>query len=248
MTTTVNIALLGAPGSGKGTQAEMIAKELHLPHVATGDLFRDHLKQQTALGLLARTYMDRGELVPDDVTDAMVEERLTRQDTGQGFILDGFPRTLRQAQALTEILRQLGRRIAGVAYLNVPDAEIVQRLSGRWICRHCQAPYHARFKPSARPGRCDICNEALHQRDDDQPRTVLARLRTFHAQSEPVIQFYRGAGLLWEIDGSGTVETVASRVAASVVRIQESLRGCEFDDPRCNPGEIALATGGNGGI
>jgi adenylate kinase len=208
--------LLGAPGSGKGTQAEQLSRQLNLPHIATGDLFRENLKNQTELGQLAKAYMDRGELVPDDVTEAMVRERLARPDTQAGFILDGFPRTLPQAEALTEIMTGLQRRIDGVLYIKVSDQEIMDRLSGRLICRNCQATYHLKFKPPAQPGICDRCGGPLYQRDDDNPETVGARLKTFHTQTEPVIDYYRQAGLLIEISGEGAVSEITAKVLTAV--------------------------------
>jgi adenylate kinase len=220
----LDLVLVGAPGSGKGTQALALAKELLLPHIATGDLFRENLKQQTELGKLARAYMDRGELVPDDVTDAMVEERLSRADTRDGFIMDGFPRTLHQAEALREILEGQHRHVAGVIHLQVPDQEIVQRLSGRWICRQCQAPYHLQFKPPRKPGVCDACGGILYQRDDDKAETVAARLKTFHAQTKPVIQFYHNAGLLLEVNGTGSVTDVTDRTLKAAREIQQRIQ------------------------
>ena len=211
--------LVGGPGSGKGTQAEQICKQLNLPHIATGDLFRDNLKRQTDLGKLAKTYMDRGELVPDDVTDAMVQERLGRPDTAAGFVLDGFPRTMHQAEALTEMIAHLGRRLAGVIYINVSDEEIVNRLSGRLICRNCQSPYHTQFKPPAKPGICDLCGGPLYQRDDDNPQTVRARLKTFHGQTGPLIEYYQKAGLVAEIAGEGNVAQVTARTLAAAKKL-----------------------------
>jgi adenylate kinase len=220
--TTLDLVLLGGPGSGKGTQAERLCAELKLPHIATGDLFRDNLRQATDLGRLAKTYMERGELVPDDVTDAMVEERLARPDVQAGFVLDGFPRTTHQAEALTEMLARLHRGLAAVLYINVPDAAIVGRLSGRLICRSCQAPYHNQFKPPAKSGVCDACGGELYQRADDNPDTVRARLVTFHRQTEPLIEYFRRPGVLHEIDGEGGVAGVAERCLASVRSLPKS--------------------------
>lgn len=207
--TSLDLVLLGGPGSGKGTQAERICAELKLPHIATGDLFRDNLRENTELGQLARTYMDRGELVPDDVTEAMVEERLSRPDTNDGYVLDGFPRTLAQASALMDMQARLHRRLAGVLYIKVSDEAIVSRLSGRLICRQCQAPYHAQFKPPHNAGVCDTCGGELYQRADDNPNTVRARLVTFHRQTEPLIDYYRRAELIHEIDGEGNLEGIS---------------------------------------
>lgn len=216
---TLDLVLLGGPGSGKGTQAERLCATCHLPHIATGDLFRENLRQATDLGKLAKTYMDRGELVPDDVTEAMVEDRLARPDAAAGFILDGFPRTLPQAHALAEMLARLGRHLTGVLYVKVSDDAIVTRLSGRLICRNCQTPYHAQFKPPRQSGVCDSCAGPLYQRDDDNPATVRARLATFHGQTEPLIEFYQTSGLLETIVGEGDVAHVCARSLAAVRRI-----------------------------
>ncbi|HEX9924017.1 MAG TPA: adenylate kinase [Anaerolineae bacterium] len=219
---SLDLVLLGGPGSGKGTQAEQLTKHLNLPHIATGDLFRENLKQETDLGKLAKAYMNRGELVPDDVTESMVQERLSRPDTADGFILDGFPRTLPQAEALTEMLTEMQRRLAGVLYINVSDDEIVRRLSGRLICRNCQTPYHLEFKPPAQPGMCDVCGGELYQRDDDNPETVRARLKTFHGQTAPLVDYYQAAGLLIEIDGEGDVAGVTERTMTAAQSLVES--------------------------
>lgn len=216
---SLDLVLLGAPGCGKGTQAEQLSKQYNLRHIATGDLFREHLKSQTDLGKLAKGYMDQGDLVPDDVTDAMVGERLSRPDTSDGFILDGYPRTIGQAESLSEMMENLRRKLSGVLYIHVSDEEIVSRLSGRLICRQCQAPYHLRFKPPAKSGLCDICQGALCQRDDDNPETVHTRLETFHAQTEPLINHYKQSGLLVEIDGEGEVADVSAKTAEAVKQL-----------------------------
>ena len=213
---SLDLVLLGGPGSGKGTQAERLCTALSLPHLATGDLFRENLQRGTDLGQLAKIYMDRGELVPDDVTEAMVEERLERPDTRAGFVLDGFPRTLPQAGALAEMMARLQRRISGVLYIKVSDAALTGRLAGRLICHACQAPYHLQFKPPQRPGICDVCGGELYQRADDNPATVQARLVTFHGQTEPLIASYRQAGLLHEIDGEGPLAEVGARSLAAI--------------------------------
>ena len=210
------LVFFGAPGSGKGTQAEQVCKQFDLKHIATGDLFRENLKNETELGKLAKTYMNKGELVPDDVTAAMLKDRLDRPDTKGGIVLDGFPRTLPQAEALKGIVDDLNRGINGVLYIKVSDEELVSRLAGRWICRACQTPFHTKFKPPAKEGICDVCGGELYQRDDDKPETVRARLGTFHKQTAPLIDFYTEAGLLTEVDGEGEVAEVTERVIATI--------------------------------
>lgn len=221
---SIDVVLLGAPGSGKGTQAEHLKDQLGLLHIATGDLFRENLNNNTDLGKLAKTYMERGELVPDDVTEAMVEERLSRPDTENGFVLDGFPRTLPQAEALTGMLNKLQRGLDSVLYIKVSDAEIVKRLSGRRICRSCQTPYHLQFKPPAKEGVCDRCDGELYQRADDNEETIKARLRTFHGQTAPLIDYYKNTGLLIEIKGEGDVSEVTARTLAAIQDILEGRR------------------------
>jgi len=208
----MRLVLLGPPGAGKGTQAERLAQELALPHVASGDLFRDNLRNETELGLTAREYMDKGELVPDDVTIAMVRDRMQRPDCARGVILDGFPRTLTQAQGLDGMLTDMEHKLDGVIYLAVPDEELVRRLSGRWLCDQCQAPYHTVFSPPSREGVCDACGGTLYQRDDDKPDTVWARLNVFHRQTAPLIDYYRQADLLVEVNGVGAIEAVSDLV------------------------------------
>jgi len=224
----VNLVLLGPPGAGKGTQAERLEHELGLPHVASGDLFRENLKNDTELGQLAKTYMDRGDLVPDDVTNAMVRDRLERADCALGVILDGFPRTETQAEGLDSMLAEMGRSLDGVLYISVPDEELVHRLSGRWICRQCQTPYHALFSPPAVDGVCDACGGQLYQRDDDKPETVRARLSVFHRQTAPLIDYYRVAGLLTEVDGAASIDAVS----AALLEAARSLAG-EGDQSCC---------------
>jgi adenylate kinase len=202
------LVLLGPPGAGKGTQAERLEDALHLPHVSSGELFRENIHNETELGLLAKKYIDKGNLVPDDVTVGMVRERLMRPDCEKGAILDGFPRTQPQAEALDKMLAEMGRKLDGVLYIAVPDEELVRRLSGRWLCGQCQTPYHSTFDPPARAAVCDACGGKLYQRDDDRPETVRARLKVYRKQTAPLIDYYRQAGLLAEVDGTGDIETV----------------------------------------
>lgn len=216
---TLDIVLLGAPGSGKSTQAEALSQRLQLPRIAAGDLFRENLRLATELGKLAQIYMERGELVPIGVTDAMVADRLSQPDAQAGFILDGYPRTVHQAHALMELMGRLQRGLTAVLHVNLADEEIIQRLSGRLICHDCQSSYHATFTPSKRPGVCDRCGGELHQREDDAPAMVRARLATFHVQSEPLIEFYRDIGLLREIEGTDDVATIRERCLVALSRI-----------------------------
>ncbi len=214
------LILLGPPGSGKGTQAERLCKHLNLPHVASGDLFRDHLKRETDLGKLARSYMDIGQLVPDDVTIAMVKERLSRSDCRDGTILDGFPRTQAQVEALDSILQELGQQLTGVLFMAVPDDVLIERLSGRRICRKCQAPYHILFSPPREAETCDLCGGDLYQRDDDQPETIKARLDVYHKQTAPLIKFYKGANLLHEVDGNIGIDQVTDSLLTIIRSLQ----------------------------
>ena len=213
---SLDIILLGGPGSGKGTQAEQLTKEFGLLHISTGDLFRENIKNKTDLGKLAKNYMNRGELVPDDVTEGMVRERLARSDVTEGFVLDGFPRTTPQADTLSEILTEMERGLDGVLHIKVSDDEIVKRLSGRRVCRNCQASYHTQFKPPQQEGVCDLCGGELYQREDDNPETILARLKTYKAQTTPLINYYHEVGLLIEIDGEQEPSQVTVDIQAAL--------------------------------
>ncbi len=215
----LDLVLFGGPGSGKGTQADYLCSRLSLARIATGELFRENLHQKTELGTIAQTYMNRGELVPDDVTEAMVQERLRRDDTVKGFVLDGFPRSLPQAEALTEMLNEANRRLSGVVYINVSDEELIRRLAGRLICRTCQKPYHKDYKPPQQPKICDTCGGELYQREDDNAETVKSRLRTYHAQMQPLIDYYNRGGLIVEVDGEGTLEAVQQRSLEAVMAL-----------------------------
>lgn len=211
-----NIVLMGAPGSGKGTQAALLSNQLNIPHIATGNIFRENLNQQTDLGKLAKTYMDKGDLVPDDVTEAMVQERLSRPDTKPGFILDGFPRTPSQADALNKIVVDMTRQLSGVLYIKVSDKEIIERLSGRLICGSCQQPYHKKFIQSNQCPKGECNGEELYQRNDDKLEAVQTRLEQFHQITKPLANFYSKAGLLIEIEGEGDIEAVTDRVINAV--------------------------------
>jgi adenylate kinase len=218
----LDIVLLGAPGAGKGTQAELLAEYLGIPHVATGDLFREALRGDTPLGRQAKEYMDRGELVPDLVTIAMVRERLAAPDTQHGVILDGFPRTVEQAEALDEILAERGRGVGVAAFIRVRPEVLLERLSGRWICRNCQGVYHTLYHPPAVPERCDVCGGGLYQRVDDRPETQSRRIEVYLAQTAPLIEYYRRRGILVEIDGEQDIASVQEELRAAVTQVQAS--------------------------
>jgi len=210
------ILLLGAPGAGKGTQAAFLTEKLGIPHVASGDLFRAAIANQTELGKLAKSYMDRGELVPDDVTIAMVMERLSQPDCAGGALLDGFPRTIEQAKALEKALAERGSRLALVLYIRASEATLLERLGGRWTCRQCGAVYHERFNPPKQPGICDVCGGELYQRPDDQPETQRRRIRVYLEQTAPLIEYFKERGLLVEIDGEQDVESVRQAVEVAL--------------------------------
>ncbi len=212
----MNVILLGGPGSGKGTQADAIQNKLGLTHVASGDLFRYNLKNRTELGLLAEEYMNRGELVPDDITVAMVRDRMQKPDIQNGVLLDGFPRTLPQAQALENMLSEMGQQINAVIYLEVPDDEIMTRLTGRLICKECQSPFHKTFNPFVKCPYDKCSGEYLYQRDDDKPETVAARLETYHKQTRPLVEFYSAMGVLAPISGLGDIQEVRQAVIAAL--------------------------------
>lgn len=216
----MDLVLLGAPGSGKGTQAAYLQEDLGLTHVASGDLFRDHLQRKTELGMQAGAYMETGALVPDAITIAMLRERVSQPDAINGVLLDGFPRTMEQAIALNEMMATLGREISAVLYVEVPDEELVARLSGRVICRECQVPFHRTANPfrTCPFHRCH--GEHLYQRADDKPETVRARLVTFHRQTAPVIDYYRLINLLVTVPGHGSVEEVKRATLEAVRKIR----------------------------
>jgi adenylate kinase len=219
----MDLVLLGAPGSGKGTQAEHLQRELGLTHIASGDLFRHHLQRKTDLGERASDYMARGALVPDEITIAMLRERVSQSDTANGILLDGFPRTMEQTIALNQMMAGLGRAIDAVLYVEVSDDALVERLSGRLVCRECQVPFHRTANPfrMCPQGRCQ--GEHLDQRADDNPDTVRARLATYHRQTEPVIDYYGLLNLLITIPGEGSPEDV-KRATVEAVRSIEKRR------------------------
>ena len=214
----MHIIFLGAPGAGKGTQAARVAEEMKLAHIATGDLFRRAQEQGTELSRKARTYMERGALVPDEITIQMVLERISAPDCQAGVIFDGFPRNLKQAGALDKALKQKGKAIDKVVYIKVAEKELIERLSGRWICRKCQAPYHEVNSPPKVPGKCDRCGGELYQRADDTIETIKKRLVVYFDETAPLIDYYTRAGKLLEVDGEGAVNDVAGRIVAALRR------------------------------
>lgn len=210
------IILLGAPGAGKGTQAVMLAEEMKLVQVASGDLFRQALAQETELGKKAKEYMEKGKLVPDEITIQMVLERLARPDCKKGAILDGFPRNIQQAAALDRALAEQSRKIDKVVYIKVSEGELLKRLGGRWICRNCQTPYHEVDSPPQVAGKCDRCNGELYQRPDDNVETAKKRLEVYFAETSPLIDYYRREGKLLEITGEGSAAEVNQRIVAAL--------------------------------
>ena len=210
------IIMLGAPGAGKGTQADILSRELNLPHIASGDLFRQALEKRTDVGLSAKGYMNRGELVPDEITIKMILEGMDKPDCASGCIFDGFPRTLQQARALDKALVQQGRSIDKAIYIEVPDEELVKRLSGRWLCRVCQTPYHITNSPPKRPGKCDRCGGELYQRPDDREETVKERLNVFFAQTVPILDYYKKQGKLIRINGNSGMQKVAREIVSAL--------------------------------
>jgi adenylate kinase len=210
------IIFLGAPGAGKGTQAARLAEELGLVHIATGDLFRQALERGTELGLKAKSYMEKGTLVPNQITISLVLERLSAADSSRGAILDGFPRNLEQAGALDKALTQEGKAIDSVVYIKVSEKELLKRLSGRWICRKCQTPYHITDSPPRVAGKCDKCGGELYQRPDDKEESVRKRLEVYFAETAPLIDYYVKKGKLLEIDGEGGVAGVAQRIKTAL--------------------------------
>ncbi|CAI3416795.1 adenylate kinase [Enterococcus cecorum] len=213
----MNLILMGLPGAGKGTQAEKIIAEYQIPQISTGDMFRAAIANQTALGLKAKEYMDRGDLVPDEVTNGIVKEHLAQDDTKNGFLLDGFPRTLDQAKALDEMLADLGKKIDAVIDINVPEEVLVERLTGRYMCRSCGASFHKVFKPTKVEGTCDRCGgHEFYQRDDDKPETVKNRLAVNIKNSEPILAYYKEQGLLKSIDGNRDIDAVFKDVQAII--------------------------------
>jgi len=212
----MNLILFGPPGAGKGTQAKMLVEELGIPQISTGDMLREAVKAGSPMGSKAKSYMNSGSLVPDEVVVGIVEERIQQPDCRNGFMLDGFPRTTAQADALAQMLSKKGLRLDHVVSIEVDNEELVRRLSGRRTCRQCMAPYHIEFNPPEKEGVCDRCGGALYQRDDDREEAIRARLLTYERQTRPLIDYYSKLGLLRPVDGTGSVDEVYGRIRQAV--------------------------------
>jgi adenylate kinase len=212
------IVLLGPPGAGKGTQAEAISAKLNMPHISSGDIFRENLKNQTELGKLAAEYINKGELVPDDVTIAMIKDRLAQSDCQAGALLDGFPRTPAQADALDNMLSSIDGEVKFVPYICVPEEVLIERLSGRWTCRQAGHIFHEKYNPPRKPGICDYDGSELYQREDDKSETVKRRIRVYNEQTQPLIDYYTQQGVLVEVDGKKPIEQVTADLLTAIQR------------------------------
>lgn len=210
----MKIIMLGAPGAGKGTQAKKIAEKYGIPHISTGDIFRANIKGGTELGMKAKSYMDQGQLVPDDVTIGMLLDRISETDCAGGYVLDGFPRTIPQAESLTKALQERGEKMDYAVNVDVPDQAIVERMSGRRACLACGATYHIVYNAPKKDGVCDSCGENLVLRDDDKPETVQKRLTVYHDQTQPLIDYYQQAGILATVDGTKDLNDVFTDITA----------------------------------
>lgn len=204
----MKLIMLGAPGAGKGTQAKKISAKYEIPHISTGDIFRANIKGGTELGMKAKAFMDQGQLVPDEITIGMLLDRIKEDDCKNGYVLDGFPRTIPQAESLTKALTELGDKIDWAVNVDVPDENIISRMSGRRACLGCGQTYHVVYNAPKQEGVCDACGEALVLRDDDKPETVKKRLEVYHEQTQPLIDYYKAAGVLAEVDGTKDLENV----------------------------------------
>lgn len=216
----LNLMLMGLPGAGKGTQAEKIVDQYHIPHISTGDIFRAAMKNNTPMGVEAKSYIDKGELVPDEVTNGIVKERLAKDDVNDGYMLDGFPRNMAQAEALETFGAQLGKPLNCVINIHVDPESLMERLTGRYICRNCGATYHKIFKPTKVEGTCDRCGgHEFYQREDDKPETVKNRLDVNIKMNTPLLDFYKKQGILHEVDGNQDIDKVFADIKAVLDQI-----------------------------
>ncbi len=212
----MNVIITGPPGSGKGTQGKLIAEKYHIPQISTGDILREAVRNGTALGLEAKAYMARGELVPDELVVGIIEDRLMQRDCGGGFLLDGFPRTVSQADVLERMLKKKGLAIDHVINIEIEAGELIRRLRGRRTCSRCGAMYHLFFNPSKKEGICDICGGSLYQRDDDKEETIRSRLEVYSHQTGPVIQYYASRRLVRSISGVGNIDDIFHRILGAI--------------------------------
>ncbi len=213
----MNMIFLGPPGAGKGTQAKRVIGKFNVPQISTGEIFRAAVKEGTEMGKKAKEYMDKGELVPDEVVVGIVADRLAADDCKGGFLLDGFPRTIPQADALGEVLEKSGRKLNHVAALIVPDEELMKRLTGRRVCKACGEEFHVMFKPPKQDGVCDKCGGEVYQRSDDNEESIGKRLSEYHKQTKPLIEYYKERGLVREVEGIGTFDEVFARLEKALV-------------------------------
>ncbi len=209
----MRVILLGPPGAGKGTQAKLISEKFSIPHISTGDIFRANIKEKTPLGIEAKRYIDNGQLVPDEVTIGIVKDRLTKDDCDNGFLLDGFPRTVAQAEALDEFLLGINKDLDVALLIKVPEEFILERMTGRRVCTSCGASYHIRFNPPKIEGKCDICDNELIQRKDDTEATVKERLEVYSKQTYPLINYYKDNGIISEVNGTESIDEVFGNIS-----------------------------------
>lgn len=209
----MKIILLGPPGAGKGTQAKLISEKYSIPHISTGDIFRKNISEKTLLGVKAKSYMDKGQLVPDELTIDLVKDRLQQEDCKNGFLLDGFPRTVAQAEALDKFLHEYNQNINAALLIDVPQEYILERMTGRRVCNSCGASYHVKFNPSKAEGKCDVCGSELIQRKDDSEETVRERLDVYSKQTQPLVQYYSEEKVLFTIDGTREIKEVFENIS-----------------------------------
>ncbi len=216
----MRLVLMGAPGAGKGTQAQILSEKLGIPHISTGDIFRNNIRHGTELGRLAKMYIEKGALVPDDITIEMIKQRLLDNDCSKGFLLDGYPRTIAQSENLDKLMIEQNIRLNAVLNIDVPDEEIVRRLSGRRICKGCGKTFHSLYSPSSKGMKCDECGNDLEQRADDNEEVILERLKNYHERTAPLCGYYEKSGRLLTIDGIGSIDDIYNRINIALGKIE----------------------------